>query len=66
MSELKLLTTKEVLEILRISRKSLYNYVRKGYLTPIKFSPVKQVFDYGEITKLIERLKQRKRHGSPD
>ena len=39
MSEQKLLTMREVLERLRMSRSSLYNFINKGKIKPVEKPP---------------------------
>jgi len=59
MQNKKYLTTKEVMKLLGVSRKTIYNYVQRGILKPIKLSPVKLLFDIEDIIKSLESLKRR-------
>ena len=59
MQNKKYLTTKEVMKLLGVSRKTIYNYVQRGLLKPIKLSPVKLLFDIEDIIKTLESLKRR-------
>lgn len=52
----KLYTIKETLDILRISRTTLYRLIDKGELTPVKISK-KVLFTEEEINKFIENIK---------
>ena len=59
MQNKKYLTTKEVMKLLGVSRKTIYNYVQRGLLKPIKLSPVKLLFDIEDIIESLESLKRR-------
>ena len=61
MQNKKYLTTKEVMKLLGVSRKTIYNYVQRGLLKPIKLSPVKLLFDIEDIIKTLESIKRRKK-----
>jgi len=58
MEKKKYLATKEVMELLGVSRKTIYNYVQRKFLKPIKLSPVKMLFDIDDIIKTFENLKR--------
>jgi len=59
MQNKKYLTTKEVMKLLGVSRKTIYNYVQRGILKPIKLSSVKLLFDIEDIIVSLESLKRR-------
>jgi len=61
MQNKKYLTTKEVMKLLGVSRKTVYNYIQRGILKPIKLSPVKLLFDIEDIIKTLESIKRRKK-----
>jgi len=58
MSELKLLTIEEVMDLLKIRRKTVYNYIQRGLLRPIRISSKKVMFDKRDIEAVIEKLKE--------
>jgi excisionase family DNA binding protein len=55
----KLYTVKEVLDILRISRATLYRHIDNGLLKPLKLGG-KVLFTEGDLNNLIKRLKKRR------
>ena len=52
----KLFTTKEVMEMLKISRATLYRYIEKGWLKPVKLGR-KTMFTEEELEKFMKKLK---------
>jgi len=52
----KLFTTKEVMEMLKISRATLYRYIEKGWLKPVKLGR-KTMFTEEELEKFMNKLK---------
>jgi len=57
MSIERLYTVEETLDLLRISRGTLYKQIRKGLLKPIKIEN-KTLFPESELTRFIESLKK--------
>ena len=55
----KLYTFKETMEILRLSRVSIYRLINKGDIKPIKLSG-KVLFLEEDIQALIDRLKKKR------
>jgi excisionase family DNA binding protein len=53
----KLYTIAEVLEMLRISRTTLYRHIESGLLKPLKLGG-KTLFPESELDRLIKRLKK--------
>ncbi len=56
----KLYTVNEVVEMLRISRATLYRHIESGLLKPLKLGG-KVLFSESELDRLIKRLKKQKR-----
>jgi excisionase family DNA binding protein len=53
----KLYTLNEVLEILRVSRATLYRHIDSGLIKPVKLGR-RVLFPESEIDRLIKRLKK--------
>ncbi len=45
----RMITTKEVCNLLGITRRTLFNYVQAGKLTVIQYSPRKKRYRYAEV-----------------
>lgn len=54
----KLYTVKEVLDILRISRATLYRHIDTGLLKPLKLGK-RTLFPESELNGLLRRLKKK-------
>ena len=50
----KLLTTKNIAEMLTVSTRTVYRYVERGFLHPVKFGPRTVRFRLDEVLLLIE------------
>ena len=46
----KMITTKEVCNMLGVSRRTLFNYVQEGKLKPVQYSPRKIRYRYAEVS----------------
>ncbi len=55
----KLYTIKETLDLLRISRTTLYRHIESGLIKPLKLGG-KVLFAEGELDRLIRKLKRTK------
>lgn len=56
MTDLKMLTAKEVSKLLSISVSCVFNYVRQGKLKPYKFSGGATRFKLSDIHELIDSV----------
>lgn len=54
----KLHTVNETLELLRISRPTLYRFIKSGQLVPLKMGK-KTLFTESELTRFLEDLKRK-------
>lgn len=45
----RMITTKEVCNLLGITRRTLFNYVQEGKLTAVQYSPRKKRYRYAEV-----------------
>ncbi len=52
----KLYTVNETMELLRISRPTLYRFIKSGQLIPLKMGK-KTLFTESELTRFLEDLK---------
>lgn len=49
----RMITTKEVCNLLGITRRTLFNYVQAGKLTVVQYSPRKKRYRYSEVCNFM-------------